>query len=164
MHTLHSLWHIVKHTNWISLYLFAIKCMLIKLDSFSAHNLRPYQTDWHEFVPKRLWWQIKMLGKLFIKKTSETRWKERERKRGKVSAGRKCCGAQYERKLWCRKQLKRTGFDYRLLKWFFVVLLCKGDNRLLCFYLKNLWGHCIKATELSLTLTYKCLALDPTLI
>lgn len=24
---------------------------------------------------------------------------------------------------WCSEALKRTGFDYRLLKWFFVILL-----------------------------------------
>lgn len=71
-----------------------------------------------------------------------------------------------------RKQLKRTGFDYRFLKWVFVVLLCKVNNGALCFYVKNRATHTVRARHLNNSfiicsfslLTCKCLALDPALI
>lgn len=34
-----------------------------------------------------------------------------------------------KRKKKNQESAQKDGFDYRLLKWFFVVLLCKVDNR-----------------------------------
>lgn len=102
-----------------------------------------------------------MLGKLLINRLKVKRSEKKGRGREEKSVNIVVHSTKEEKKQ-CRKQLKRTGFDYRLLKWLFVVLLCKVNIRLLFFYPRatqrqNSEDVALKHSWLTLILTCKWL-------